>query len=187
MQTAYEFTVIRRRIADRTPIAIDSPSKAARFCLDMTRYDREHLVALYLDTRLQLIGRETVHIGTADACMISPREIFRGCLLVGATQVLVLHNHPSGDPSPSDEDQRVADHLDHLGELMGVALTDFMVVGEGGRFWSRQHGQGRVRTPNHPTQTLLREYLRSDTYTGGSHTGSCASRAPRVCSRSLPR
>lgn len=187
MQSAYEFTVIRKRIADHTTIVIDCPSKAARLCMDMTRYDREHLVALYLDTRLQLIGRETVHIGTADACMISPREIFRGCLLAGATQVLVLHNHPSGDPSPSDEDHRVADHLDQLGELMGVALTDFMVVGEGGRFWSRQHGDGLVRTPNHPTQTLLREYLSGDTYTGCSHAEACASLEPLVCSRSLPR
>jgi len=149
MKPIYDFTVIRKRLCDQTPRVLDAPGEVARICAGLEHYDREHLVALYLDARLQLIGRETVHIGTADTCVISPREIFRGGLLAGATQLILVHNHPSGNPTPSDEDHAIANLLERSGKLIGIPMADFVVVGDGGRYWSRTHGQGQIT--NDPT------------------------------------
>lgn len=159
MKPIYDYTVIRKRIADHKHDSIDSPDKAARRCIDLEQFDREHLVALYLDTRLHLIGRETVHVGTADSCIISPREIFRGCLLAGAVKVILVHNHPSGNPDPSAEDIDVAEQFEHIGKLLHIEMVDFMVVGNRGRYWSHSNGHDRLvkHQPSH--QKPLDNYL----------------------------
>ena len=75
-------------------------------------------------------------IGTAEAALISPREVFRGALLSGATRVIILHNHPGGNPAPSAEDENVAEKLRQAGELLAIQVLDFVIIGENGRYWS---------------------------------------------------
>mgnify|MGYP006269687335 CR=1 FL=1 len=131
---AYRIELVRTKVAEPAT-SLSSPQDVARYLEHLARYDREHLIRLDLDVRCQLISVETVHIGTVDAIQISPREIFRGALLSGARQVIIAHNHPSGDPSPSDEDRAVADKLKRVGELMDIPVTDFCIVADG-EFWS---------------------------------------------------
>lgn len=142
-QNIYRIDIVRTKIAD-VAAELRSPSQTARYCQWMTKYDREYLVRLDLDARCHLIGRETVHVGTVDAVTVSPREIFRGALLGGGRQIIVVHNHPSGCPSPSDEDLAIADRLEEIGKLMDLPVVDFMIVGDGGAFWCRSSGPGQV-------------------------------------------
>ena len=89
-----------------------------------------------MDNQNRIIGEETVAIGTGEAALMSPRELFRGALLSGATRVIILHNHPSGDPSPSPEDLEIATKLREAGELLAIQVLDFMIIGEDGRYWN---------------------------------------------------
>lgn len=141
----YETQISRtKRIA--SPGRISSPADAAWACRDLALMDREHLVRLDLDTRGQLIGRETVHIGTADTTVISARDILRGAILNGAVKIIIAHNHPSGDPSPSPEDLSVTTRMVDAGQTVGLPVVDSLVIGHDGRFHScLHHTSGRLR------------------------------------------
>ena len=90
---------------------------------------REHFVALYLDTRRRLIKVQTVSVGTLEASLVHPREVFRPSLQLGASAILVAHNHPSGDPEPSPEDIALTARLDKAGKLLGLQVLDHLVLG----------------------------------------------------------
>lgn len=90
---------------------------------------REHLLALYLDTRHVPIGTHVVSIGTADSSAVHPREILGPAVSLSAAAFVLCHNHPSGDPTPSAEDRAVTDRLKAAGTLLGVPLLDHVIVG----------------------------------------------------------
>jgi DNA repair protein RadC len=91
---------------------------------------KETFLALYLDGRNRAIREERVSEGTLTAAIVHPREVFGPALRAGAASVLVVHNHPSGDPAPSPEDLEVTERLRQSGELVGIPLLDHLVVGE---------------------------------------------------------
>lgn len=132
---AYRLEVVRTRIAEPGP-AVNSPDVVAKRYAHLERFDRERLIRLDLDNQNRLIGEETVSIGTADAAIMSPREVFRGALLSGATRIIVLHNHPGGDPAPSKEDHVVAEKLRQAGGLLDIPMLDFVIIGENGQYRS---------------------------------------------------
>ena len=141
--TAYRLEVVRTKIAEPSP-PIHSPKDVAGRYSHLAKYDREHLLRLDLDNRNRIIGEETVSIGTASAAMVNPREVFIGALLNGAVRIIVLHCHPSGDPSPSTEDRVVEEKLSEAGELLGLPVMDFLIIGENGRYWSTRDGDDQV-------------------------------------------
>ena len=119
----------RRRVAE----IIRSAADVARFIRGVVGGDaREHFVVLMLDGRHRPIAYQVVSIGTATASLVHPREVFQAAVSVGAVAVIVAHNHPSGDPSPSREDREVTDRLNRAGEVMGIRLLDSVVVAESG-------------------------------------------------------
>jgi len=141
----YETQILRKRRLP-SPGRILSAADAAWTCRDMVNLDREHLVRLDLDARCNLIGRETVHIGTADSAVISPREVLRGAILNGAINIIILHNHPSGESSPSKEDLRVTKLMTQAGKSVGIEVVDSLIIGHGGTFFSCSfHTAGQVR------------------------------------------
>jgi len=142
---AYRLEVVRTKIAEPSP-PIHSPKDVARRYAHLAKYDREYLLRLDLDNRSRIIGEETVSIGTAGAAMFSPREVFIGALLNGAVRIIILHCHPSGDPSPSTEDRIVEEKLSDAGELLGVPMMDFLIIGEDGRYWSARDGDDQVKS-----------------------------------------
>ena len=93
---------------------------------------REHLVCLYLNARNILLHKEIVSIGTLDKSIIHPREVFAPGLEKHAASVIVIHNHPSGDPSPSDEDKKVAARIVEAGKIVGINVLDFLIIAEQG-------------------------------------------------------
>lgn len=98
--------------------------------------DREHFVVLLLDTHHQIIGIHTVTIGTLDTSLIHPREVFKPAILANASAVLLAHNHPSGDPTPSAEDRAVTRQLVAAGELIGIQVVDHVILGDAPRYAS---------------------------------------------------
>ena len=101
--------------------------------------DREHLVAILLDARQKVLGLNMVSMGTATASLVHPREVFKPAILAGASAMIVAHNHPSGDWTPSPEDKDATRRLQKAGELLGVPVLDHVIIGqpsvEGGRGW----------------------------------------------------
>jgi DNA repair protein RadC len=91
--------------------------------------DREHLLCLHLDARSQVLGVETVGIGTVDTTIAHPREVFKGAIVAGASSIVLVHNHPSDVPTPGPADLEVTRQLAEAGRLLGIPVRDHVVVG----------------------------------------------------------
>jgi DNA repair protein RadC len=116
-----------------------SPEDAARFVRRLIGADaREHFVALMLDARHRPIAYQVVSVGTATASIVHPREVFQAAISLGACALIVAHNHPSGDPSPSAEDRDVTQRLARAGALLGIRLLDSIVIGDRGHVSLRE-------------------------------------------------
>lgn len=101
---------------------------------------KEHFVLLSLDTRNNLLGIDTISVGTINASLVHPRELFSMAIKRHAVSVIIAHNHPSGDPDPSDEDIRVTSKLIEAGKLLGIHVLDHIIVGEN-RYYSWEEGK----------------------------------------------
>lgn len=112
--------------------ALDTPAKAATLFRGLFPLgdEREHFMAAYLDNRSRVKGVSTVSIGTLSASLVHPREVFRPAIVAGAAAVVISHNHPSGDPSPSPEDREATRRLLRAGELLGIPLLDHVIIAE---------------------------------------------------------
>ena len=107
---------------------IKEPRDAVRLASKVVRDDaKEQVIAVYLDGRHRPLGHATVSVGTATASLVHPREVFQTAVLLGAVSIIVLHNHPSGDPTPSAEDYEVTGRLAQAGKLLGVRLLGSVV------------------------------------------------------------
>ncbi|HPF34530.1 MAG TPA: DNA repair protein RadC [Candidatus Krumholzibacteria bacterium] len=102
--------------------------------------DREHFLALHLDTRHRLRSVETVSVGSLNASLVHPREVFRRAVTLGTAALIVAHNHPSGCAEPSREDVELTARLAECGRLMGIELLDHFVVGAERTVSFREHG-----------------------------------------------
>ena len=98
----------------------------------MDQADREIFVCLHLSTKNRLISWEMVSIGSLNASIVHPRELFKGALLANAASVVVAHNHPSGDPTPSGADIQLTRRLGKAGDVLGIDVLDHVIFGEDG-------------------------------------------------------
>jgi DNA repair protein RadC len=96
---------------------------------DIKDATKEIFVAFYLNTKNEVIAREIIGIGILDAALIHPRELFRGAILHNAHSIILAHNHPSGDPTPSTQDIEVTNQMKQAGELLGITLLDHIIAG----------------------------------------------------------
>ncbi|MBI4055353.1 MAG: DNA repair protein RadC [Elusimicrobia bacterium] len=102
---------------------------------------KEHFVALYLNARNQLIRKEVVSVGTLSESLVHPREVFAPAIASSAAAMVVAHNHPSGDVTPSQEDVKVTRRLVEAGRLLGIPLLDHLIVAQERYFSFRQQHQ----------------------------------------------
>ena len=120
----------------------DSPSVArpedavALLASRVRGQDREQFWALALDTKNRLIREISVSVGSLNASIVHPRELFKSAVRVSAASVVVVHNHPSGDPTPSGADIQLTRRLARAGDVLGIELLDHVVIGDGGRWAS---------------------------------------------------
>lgn len=129
-----------RRIASLAPeerAQISCPQDAANLVsAEMALLPQENLVVLLLNTRNQVVARRTIYIGTVNSSAVRPAEVLRPAIRENAPSIIVAHNHPSGDPTPSPEDVAVTRDLAAAGKLMDIELLDHLVIGQGGQFVS---------------------------------------------------
>lgn len=109
-----------------------SAQDAITLVSDLKDKKQEHLVCLYLNARNALLKKEIISIGTLDKSIIHPREIFAPGLEMHAAGVILIHNHPSGDPKPSEQDKQIAKRIIEAGQLMGINVVDFLIVAKNG-------------------------------------------------------
>jgi DNA repair protein RadC len=109
---------------------IESPEDAFELLEYLRGEKREHFVAILLDAKAQVMRVANVHIGTLTASIVGAREVFREAIRDGASSIIVAHNHPSGDPTPSPEDIEVTQKLIEIGELLDIPVLDHIIIGE---------------------------------------------------------
>ena len=93
---------------------------------------KEHFKLILLDTRNKIIGISTISIGTLNASLVHPREIFKEAIIHNSASVVLAHNHPSGDPEPSDEDLTITKRLVKSGKILGIEVIDHIIIGKTG-------------------------------------------------------
>ena len=98
--------------------------------------DREHMLVALLDAKHAVIGVNTVSIGTLTLSIVHPREVFKPAIVAGCAAIILAHNHPSGDPTPSAEDRELTRRLVEAGKLLGIAVLDHLVIGDNRSFVS---------------------------------------------------
>ncbi|MFA1711770.1 DNA repair protein RadC [Peribacillus frigoritolerans] len=116
---------------DQDRYVIRSPEDGANYCMEEMRFlSQEHFVCLYLNTKNQVLQKTTVFIGSLNASIVHPREVFKEAFKRSAASIICLHNHPSGDPSPSREDIEVTKRLVECGKIIGIEVLDHIIIGE---------------------------------------------------------
>ncbi len=97
----------------------------------MREQKKEKFITLCLDTKNQILKEEVVSIGSLNASIVHPREVFKSALMESSASVIMVHNHPSGDPSPSREDIMVTEKMVEGGKLLGIDVLDHIIIGDG--------------------------------------------------------
>lgn len=110
---------------------IQSPDDAALLMMENMRHlDREHFKALLLNTKNQVLAVETISIGTLNSSVVHPRELFKVAIKKSCANIILVHNHPSGDPTPSREDIDITRRLQEGGEILGISVLDHLIIGD---------------------------------------------------------
>lgn len=126
---------IGRRIASAKPIEkihLSCPQDVADFLMPRLRYAaKEQFVVILLNNKNKVIGTEVVSEGSLSSSIVHPREVYAPAILHHAAAIMVAHNHPSGDPKPSTEDEEVTRLLSRSGKVLGIPMIDHVIIGDG--------------------------------------------------------
>lgn len=110
---------------------INSPVDVSRLMMEEMRYyDREHFCGLYLDRKGGLLVKEDISVGSLSSTVVHAREVFKTAVKCSAASIILVHNHPSGDPSPSKEDIEITRRLVQAGSIMGIDVIDHLIIGQ---------------------------------------------------------
>ena len=124
-------------LAPQDRAVINSPQDVANLLqAEMAALEQEHLRVLLLNTRNQVLRTEEVYVGNVNSSIVRPAEVFRPAVRDNAPSIIIVHNHPSGDPTPSPEDVNITRELVDAGKLLSIELLDHLVIGSGGRYVS---------------------------------------------------
>lgn len=131
--------ISKTRHKDR--FTVDSPDSLAGIFMEEMRYEKKEKVKiLLLDTKNKIIGDFLVSEGSLNSSIVHPREVFKEAVRRSANKIILVHNHPSGDPDPSIEDIRLTNRLVEAGKIMGIELLDHIIIGDG-TYCSLRQGQ----------------------------------------------
>ncbi|MDD5544693.1 MAG: DNA repair protein RadC [Acidobacteriia bacterium] len=120
--------------------AFGSPGQVYEAFKDLILEPTEVFVVLCLDTKHRMLFVEKLYKGTVDSCPVYPREVFWSAVYHRSSAIICLHNHPSGDPTPSAADKRCTEDLFRAGEVLAIRLLDHIIVGEDRYFSLAEHG-----------------------------------------------
>lgn len=124
---------------------VTSPSSIANIFMEEMRYlKREHIKVVFLDTKNGIISDKDISVGTVNTSLVDPREVYTDALEVGAVNIILLHNHPSGDPEPSLDDIEVTKRVFEAGRVIGIELLDHIIIGDGDYTSLKEKGLGHL-------------------------------------------
>ena len=133
---------LAKRIAStrrRQQVVLESPESIASYYMERMRHEAQEILVLAMfDSKSMLIGEKVISVGTSTAALISPREIYRTALQEQAVYIVILHNHPSGNPEPSREDVQVTRKIKQSGEILDILLMDHIIIGDNRYFSFRE-------------------------------------------------
>jgi DNA repair protein RadC len=136
----YVRELTKRRYRGKQPVVIRGPEDVIKLVPKANSLKREHFVVLLLNARHEAEAVETISVGSLNASIVHPREVFKPAILASSASIVLVHNHPSGDPEPSEEDLAITKRLVEVGELVGIGVLDHVIVARRGvvSFRSRQ-------------------------------------------------
>ena len=134
IRPVYKTEIVREAAPGWVSIMCSSPETVFELFRDLARETKEYFVSLHLDTKNRILCYEVVSIGSLNASIVHPREVFKSALLSSAAALIFLHNHPSGDTRPSGEDIKITQRLKEAGELLGIRVLDHLIVCEEGYY-----------------------------------------------------
>lgn len=129
------------RLSHKEGVVLASADTVAAYYMEQLRHEsREILMVSLFSNRGRLIADEVISIGTINSSVVSPREVFYKAIIHNAAYLILLHNHPSGDPSPSENDRKVTMHISECGQYMGIRLADHIIIGDNSYYSFRENG-----------------------------------------------
>ena len=131
IRAVYEKMTIKEGTEEYVTKTISNTQTVYALFSFLQKETKEHFIALHLDTKNRILCIDRVSAGTMTSSLIHPREVFKTALLSSAASLLLIHNHPSGDPTPSREDIAITEKLKEAGEIMGIAVLDHVIIGDG--------------------------------------------------------
>ncbi len=133
------FELGKRLFQNRKDIFLRTPEEVYSFVKDISRNEKEILRGLYLNSRNKLIWDEIISIGTIDSSIAHPREILAPAIKYKASAFIIIHNHPSGDPNPSNEDELLTRRIYKASQIMQIDFLDHIIIGENTFYSFRKH------------------------------------------------
>lgn len=133
IKSVYKSQAVAEEARDwiRPDIPLTNSSQVADLFAHLRQETREVFATIHLDSKNRLLCVETVSVGSLSAAIVHPREVFKAALLSSAAALVLVHNHPSGDPTPSREDLELTQRLKEAGELLGIRVLDHVIIGSG--------------------------------------------------------
>jgi len=131
IRAVYEKLTIQEGTAEYVANTISNAQAVYALFSFLQQETKEHFIALHLDAKNRILCIDRVSAGTMTNSLIHPREVFKTALLSSAASLLLIHNHPSGDPTPSRDDILITEKLKGAGEIMGIAVLDHVIIGDG--------------------------------------------------------
>jgi DNA repair protein RadC len=126
----------------RDTVSLNNPRSVADYYMERMRHEKqEKLIAIFFDSKCRMLEEKLLTIGSVDATFVAPRELFIAALQAGAVQIILLHNHPSGVPDPSDQDDAATARIAECGRLIGVPLIDHIIIGDHIFYSYREHNK----------------------------------------------
>jgi len=132
IKAVFDTLTIREDIANYLPPSnrFTSPLQIFQMFSFLNQETKEYFLTLHLDGKNRIVCMEEVSVGSLNQSIVHPREVFKTALLSSAAAIVLIHNHPSGDPTPSREDREITRRLKEGGDLLGIRVLDHIIVGE---------------------------------------------------------
>ncbi len=121
-------------------IQITAPKDIADYMQNMEHLEQEEFKIIMLNTKNKIIGQQMISRGTVNATLVAPREIFNPAIKAMATTIILVHNHPSGDPSPSQEDFNMTKRVIEVGKIVGIHVIDHVIIGKNQYYSMKESG-----------------------------------------------
>lgn len=133
---AMRLTFSREMVREDLPAYIQtsrftSPHQIYELFGGLRHETKEHFIAIHLDGKNRIVCFDRVSVGSLNQSIVHPREVFKGAILSSAAALILVHNHPTGDPTPSAEDRAITKRLAEVGDLVGIRVLDHVIVGDG--------------------------------------------------------